>query len=87
MPQPAELKANGCYQDYEHGAISWTEGTGAWETYGAIRQYWRSQDFERGALGYPMGAPTTDSAGSSRQRFEGGTVVVDAGSVNVVPAG
>ncbi|WP_454138788.1 LGFP repeat-containing protein [Microbacterium paulum] len=80
-------KANGCYQDYEHGAISWTEGTGAWETYGAIRQYWRSQDFERGALGYPMGAPTTDSAGSSRQRFEGGTVVVDAGSVNVVPAG
>ena len=78
-------KDNGCYQNFENGAISWTAMTGAWETYGVIRVFWRAQDFERGALGYPLGAPATDGQGSSSQLFQGGVVTVGSGGTSVSP--
>lgn len=78
-------KDNGCYQNFENGAISWTAATGAWETYGVIRAFWRAQDFERGALGYPLGAPATDGQGSSSQLFQGGVVTVGSGGTSVSP--
>lgn len=78
-------KDNGCYQNFENGAISWTSATGAWETYGGIRAFWRAQDFERGALGYPLGAPTTDGQGYSKQPFQGGVVTAGPGGTTVAP--
>ena len=51
-------KDNGCYQNFQNGAISWTAATGAWETYGVIRDRWKALGFENGALGYPVGVPT-----------------------------
>lgn len=78
-------KGGGCYQNFERGAISWSSATGAWDTYGAIREYWRSQDFERGSLGYPLSAPTKAASGATSQRFEGGIVSIESGVVTVTP--
>ncbi|MEN2738049.1 hypothetical protein ABCS02_09675 [Microbacterium sp. X-17] len=72
-PQTCGTKSNGCYQNFQGGAISWTSTTGAWETYGDIRGYWARQGFENGPLGYPTGAVTTVDGGLSQQ-FQGGTV-------------
>lgn len=76
----------GCYQDFQFGAISYTPSTGSWETYGPIRQYWRTQNFERGRLGYPTGPVTAVQGGGAEQRFQGGLVAVTpTGAVTVTP--
>ena len=68
---------DGCYQNFQGGAISWTESTGAWETYGEIRAHWRTQDYERGQMGYPTG-PVTATEGGATQTFQGGTATWDS---------
>ena len=78
-------KDDGCYQNFQNGAISWTSKTGAWETYGDIRAYWRAQNFESGYLGYPTGAPSRDAQGLLSQVFQGGTVVLGASGLKVLP--
>jgi len=77
-------KGGGCYQNFQNGAVSWTASTGAWETYGAIRDHWRSQKFEDGALGYPTG-PVRAVSGGSQQTFQGGTVTASGGRITVTP--
>jgi uncharacterized protein with LGFP repeats len=74
-PQVCGTKNNGCYQNFQNGAISWTSATGAWETYGDIRTRWAQQGYENGALGYPTGAPVT-SGSTVTQRFQGGVLTV-----------
>ena len=75
-------KDNGCYQNFQGGAISWTSATGAWETYGAIRSRWAAMGFENSALGYPIAAPVSAMGGTS-QAFQNGTI---AGSATSTPA-
>jgi hypothetical protein len=87
-PYTCGTKNGGCYQNFQFGAISWSPTTGAWETYGAIRTYWRQNGFERGTLGYPTGAVTTTGTGRT-QTFQGGTAIWDSAtdSVTVTPRG
>jgi uncharacterized protein with LGFP repeats len=66
-------KDNGCYQNFQNGAISWTSATGAWETYGAIRSRWAAMGFENSVLGYPTGAPVA-TTGRAYQTFQGGSI-------------
>ncbi|MGZ2391727.1 GH25 family lysozyme [Pseudarthrobacter sp. PvP022] len=48
------LKAGGCYQMFQGGAIMWSPQTGAQVSrYGAIRNAWAASNFENGVLGYP----------------------------------
>ncbi|MFZ8758038.1 LGFP repeat-containing protein [Microbacterium sp. HMH0099] len=75
-PYTCGTKDNGCYQNFQQGAISWSAATGAWETYGAIRTYWRQNGYEAGTLGYPVGAVTAQTAGQT-QRFQTGTATWD----------
>jgi uncharacterized protein with LGFP repeats len=76
-------KDNGCYQNFQGGAISWTSATGAWETYGAIRSRWAAMGFENSTLGYPIAAPVSAKGGAS-QAFQNGTIAGSASSAFAV---
>ena len=63
-----------CYQNFEHGAISWTPETGAHYTAGDIRAEWASRNFEHGVLGYPIKDEEQLSNGWWRQSFQHGDI-------------
>lgn len=63
-----------CYQNFEHGAISWTPETGAHYTAGDIRAEWASRNFEHGVLGYPTKDEEQLSNGWWRQSFQHGDI-------------
>ncbi|MDZ8161538.1 LGFP repeat-containing protein, partial [Microbacterium aquimaris] len=66
---------DGCYQNFQGGAISWTESTGAWETHGVIRARWRALDFERSVLQYPTGPVVCGKLQDGcYQNFQGGAI-------------
>ncbi|WP_427169828.1 hypothetical protein [Arthrobacter sp. 92] len=69
------LKAGGCYQLYQGGAIIWSAGTGARVSLGAIRSEWASRGFENGGLGYPVSEEQCDLPGSGcQQLYQGGAI-------------
>lgn len=68
------LVNNGCYQNFQHGAILWTAATGAWESTGTIRARWITTGWEGGSLGYPTGPEVKDETGTWSQTFEKGTI-------------
>jgi len=76
FPVGAEFsgKDGGRIQSFEHGAIYWSWGTGAWETYGNIRDQWAASGFEYGWYGYPVG-PELEYLGGRRQDFQGGALL------------
>ncbi|MGN6406661.1 LGFP repeat-containing protein, partial [Sinomonas sp.] len=70
------LRNGGIYQNYEGGAIIWSQATGAHSSMGAIRQRWQQMGFENGILGYP----TSETIGGLRnggsfQNYEGGAIM------------
>ncbi|WES66212.1 hypothetical protein P0L94_09055 [Microbacter sp. GSS18] len=76
------LVDGGCYQNFQGGSIHWTAATGAWATFGPIREYWRAQGWENGEMGYPTG-PVTSTDSGAWQEFEGGTATWDSSSGGV----
>ena len=69
------LKDGGCFQDFQHGAMYWSPGTGAHPVLGSIQQKWASTKWEAGYLGYPIAAEKcglTDEGCS--QQFQGGRI-------------
>jgi uncharacterized protein with LGFP repeats/L,D-peptidoglycan transpeptidase YkuD (ErfK/YbiS/YcfS/YnhG family) len=69
------LRAGGCYQNYQRGAIVWSPGSGARISLGAIRSVWASRGFENGGLGYPVSDESCDLPGSGcEQQYQGGTI-------------
>ena len=69
------LKKGGCYQNFQGGAIFWSEETGAHISVGSIRGKWVKTGSHKGFLGYP----TTDEIcglkdGGCYQSFEGGQI-------------
>ncbi|WP_336857526.1 M12 family metallo-peptidase [Sinomonas albida] len=69
------LRNGGSYQNYENGAII-AAPSGAYESYGSIRQVWQQFGFEAGALGYPTSYVTSGLVnGGSYQNYEGGAIV------------
>ncbi|MBP3043502.1 hypothetical protein KKR91_10855 [Arthrobacter jiangjiafuii] len=68
------MGAQGKYQDYEGGAIIWSQKTGAQiSKNGPIRSAWGSTGFNSGYLGLPTSGETA-SKGGSYQHFEGGSI-------------
>jgi endonuclease/exonuclease/phosphatase family metal-dependent hydrolase len=65
----------GSYQTYQNGAIDWSPTTGAYATYGEIRDRWATMGYSAGALGYPTGNVVAYADGSSYQRFQNGFIV------------
>ncbi|WP_223263026.1 GH25 family lysozyme [Arthrobacter sp. NamB2] len=74
-PQICGITANGCYQDFQGGAIHWTAATGAHATGGEIRRAWARTGFETGNLGFPTSAETCGLInGGCSQNFQGGAI-------------
>ncbi|MCQ1999243.1 GH25 family lysozyme [Arthrobacter zhaoxinii] len=71
--QVCGIKDNGCYQNYQGGAITWSKSVGAHPTAGEIRRKWQSTGFEKGVLGYPT-ADESCKAGKCTQPFQGGRI-------------
>ncbi len=69
------LRAGGCYQNYERGAIIWSPATGAFLSIGGIRAVWAGQGYENGALGYPTSNEYSLGGGSVAQNYQGGRIV------------
>ncbi|WP_404320437.1 GH25 family lysozyme [Arthrobacter luteolus] len=71
--QVCGIRDNGCYQNYQGGAITWTKSTGAHTTGGEIRKKWQATGFEEGPLRYPV---TDESCNSKKctQAFQSGRI-------------
>ena len=77
---------NGCYQNYEHGRMYYTEATGAWEIeYGKIYDAWYKLGTEWSELGYPTGSEQEDKNGIVYQQFEHGRIYLLDNNTWVVP--
>ncbi|GAA1765513.1 S8 family serine peptidase [Kocuria aegyptia] len=74
------LAHNGCYQEFERGAIYWSAGTGARWVHGGVRSAWSRSGGVNGPLGYPRTGEFGDGAGGVHQLFQRGTVVWHAGT-------
>jgi uncharacterized protein with LGFP repeats len=78
MGYPASDEApatGGSYNNFQGGAIVWSEASGAHETHGAIRAQWAAMGFERGPLGFPITneTPTPTKLGAFNH-FQGGSI-------------
>ncbi|AOT05151.1 M43 family zinc metalloprotease [Arthrobacter sp. U41] len=70
------LPQAGCYQDYQGGAIIWSQATGARATSGEVRARWAALHFVDGPLGYPTGDMTCGQPGGGcYQDYQGGAIV------------
>jgi uncharacterized protein with LGFP repeats/GH25 family lysozyme M1 (1,4-beta-N-acetylmuramidase) len=70
------LVNGGTYQNYQNGAVIWSQATGAQiSPSGPIRTYWLNSGAERGRYGYPTSGQTCNSTKTScSQSFQGGTI-------------
>ncbi|NUU25872.1 MAG: sugar dehydrogenase, partial [Streptomycetaceae bacterium] len=74
-------KAGGRYNNFQHGLIVWSAGTGAHSVGGAILDKYAASNWDWGVLGFP----TTDELdtakpGGKYNNFEFGTIVWSAGT-------
>lgn len=76
-PIAAEVATGGGRQRmYEHGRISWTAATGAWEVHGQINTLHQQLRGVRGVLGFPLTDQKPTRGGVGRfNHFAGGTIV------------
>ncbi len=74
------LVRDGCYQEFERGAVYWSPDTGARWVHGAVRGAWNRAGGVNGLLGYPRTVEVGNGAGGVHQLFQGGTVVWSAGT-------
>ncbi|OUM39799.1 D-alanyl-D-alanine carboxypeptidase family protein [Arthrobacter sedimenti] len=75
-PEVCGIRDNGCYQNFQGGAIVWSPATGARATGGSIRGAWARTGYEAGGLGYP----TTNEVcglrgGGCYQNYQGGAII------------
>ncbi len=83
------LKDNGCYQNYQGGAIVWSPASGARLSFGAIRKDWAARGYENGALGYPVSGVECDLPDKGcRQEYQRGSIYIGtAGAAHSVNGG
>jgi uncharacterized protein with LGFP repeats/GH25 family lysozyme M1 (1,4-beta-N-acetylmuramidase) len=71
------LKDGGCYQNFQKGAIIWSQGTGAQlSVTGPIRTSWANSGFEAGSMGYPTSGQVCGlTAQGCYQNFQNGAIL------------
>ncbi|MFI7494941.1 S8 family serine peptidase [Kocuria sp. M4R2S49] len=74
------LAQDGCYQEFERGAIYWSADSGARWVHGGVRSAWNRAGGVNGFLGYPRSGERSNGAGGVHQLFQRGTVVWSAGT-------
>ncbi|MDN3904003.1 GH25 family lysozyme [Arthrobacter sp. YD2] len=75
--QVCGIKDNGCFQDFQGGAVLWSAASGAQvSTGGDIREAYRTSGFENGPLGYPTGPKACGIKDNGCfQDFQGGSIL------------
>ncbi|MGY1644405.1 hypothetical protein ACI782_25140 [Geodermatophilus sp. SYSU D00703] len=69
------LRDGGCFQTFQHGAVYWTETTGARPVLEQVLGPWGALEWETGVLGYPTSGTSCGRAdGGCAQRFQGGVM-------------
>ncbi len=61
-----------CSQAFQGGGLYWTTQTGAWESYGPLRERYTQLGWQNGVLGWPSGPVTCDAVGCSQGYQNGG---------------
>lgn len=75
------LREGGCWQQFQGGAIYWSEKTGAWPVWGGINMTWHQLRWEQGVLGYPASPEfCTIRDDGCFQRFEKGSIYWSPGT-------
>lgn len=75
-PETCGIRAGGCYQNFQGGAILWSPATGAHANYGPIRDKYRAVKFENSGLGYPTSEIVCGlKDGGCYQNYEGGAIL------------
>ncbi|TWH74235.1 LGFP repeat-containing protein [Modestobacter roseus] len=75
------LRAGGCFQRFQTGAVYWSPASGARAVTGPAGEGWARQGWEQGALGYPVTDTTCGLVdGGCYQHFQGGSVVYRPGT-------
>ncbi|MET1156389.1 GH25 family lysozyme [Arthrobacter sp.] len=76
------LRAGGCFQGFQNGAVMWSPATGAQPSLvGPIRDAWARSGFENGAMGYPTsGIICGLKDGGCFQNYQGGAVMWSPGT-------
>ncbi len=65
----------GRMQEFAHGAVYWTESTGAWEVYGAIAEKYATDGGPGSAVGWPISGELVTANGAGQfNRFEHGNI-------------
>ena len=83
FPTSDELPAAdgaGRVQNFQGGAIYYSDATGAHPVRGAIRTTWSGRGGETGILGYPTGREQPAAGGGSVQQFQRGVIAFTAGT-------
>lgn len=66
-------REGGRYNEFDHGALYWRPGRGAWEVHGTLFTKWSQLGRERSDLGFPTTDTRTASDGVGRyNEFDGG---------------
>ncbi len=76
---------NGSCQEFEGGAICWSERTDAHIVWGDIRAAWESDGAVNGALGYPTSDEKDNPDGTKESEFTGGKIEWANGQTTVTP--
>ncbi len=67
------------HQGFQNGYIIYSPVFGAWESKGAIRDYWAKIGFQSGVAGYPTGPETYDANTQTwSQTYQNGTITYNA---------
>ncbi|WP_051477277.1 hypothetical protein [Arthrobacter sp. Br18] len=68
------LRDNGKYQAFQNGAILWSPASGAYLSFGGIREAYARSGLENGRLGYPTSNEYGIPGGGVRQDYQGGAI-------------
>lgn len=69
------IRDGGCYQNFQGGAMLWSQATGAQPSTGPIRTKYASLGYENSFLGYPIAATSCTLAnGGCFQNYQGGSI-------------
>jgi uncharacterized protein with LGFP repeats len=75
--------AGGSFENFEEGSVYLSAATGAHTVAGPVRTAWLDDGGPAGPWGFPAAEPVPDSGGRVRQRFQGGTAVLDVATGRV----
>jgi uncharacterized protein with LGFP repeats len=74
-PVVCGIRDGGCYQNFQGGAMLWSQSSGAHPSTGQIRARYAALGYETSFLGYPISTTACTLAnGACYQNYQGGSI-------------